>query len=109
MLAVAAASEQPNVMKLPALLVAAWVIVQAQTPAPTPTTLKAAYQGLFRIGAAINQAQFEERDQRGTPIITSQFNSISPENVLKWGPIHPTKDSYNFGPADSYVAFGEKY
>jgi len=96
-------------MKLPALLVAACVIPQAQSQAPTPPTLKAAYQGVFRIGAAVNQAQFEERDQRGTPIITSQFSTISPENVLKWGPIHPAKDSYNFGPADRYVAFGEKY
>ena len=99
-------------MKSPVLLVAACVaacvIAQAQTP-PTQATLKAAYQGLFRIGAAINQRQFEERDERGTPIITAQFNTISPENVLKWGPIHPSKDSYNFGPADSYVAFGEKH
>ena len=92
-------------MKLSALLFAACLISQAQTQ----TTLKSASQGLFRIGAAINQAQFEERDLRGTPIIISQFSTISPENVLKWGPVHPTKDSYYFGPADSYVAFGEKY
>jgi len=96
-------------MKLPVLLVAACVIAQAQTPVRSQATLKAAYQGVFRIGAAVNQAQFEERDQRGTPIITSQFSTISPENVLKWGPVHPAKDSYNFGPADRYVAFGEKY
>ena len=96
-------------MKLPTLLIATCAIAQAQTDLQSQATLKAAYQGLFRIGAAVNQTQFEERDPRGVPIITSQFNTISPENVLKWGPVHPAKDSYNFGPADRYVAFGEKY
>ena len=94
-------------MKLIALLFVSGVIACAQSQAPA--TLKAAYQGLFRIGVAVSQPQFEERDQRGTPIIISQFSSISPENVLKWGPVHPAKDTYNFSPADSYVAFGEKY
>ena len=53
--------------------------------------------------------QFEERDPRGNPIIAAQFDTISPENVLKWGEVHPLADAYNFGPADRYVAFGEKY
>ena len=57
----------------------------------------------------MNPAQFEERDPRGNPIIAAQFNSISPENALKWQSIHPRPDGYNFDPADHYVAFGEKY
>ena len=73
------------------------------------TTLKDAYQGIFRIGAALNPAQFEERDARANPIVAAQFNTISPENVLKWGVIHPRADGYNFEPADRYVAFGEKH
>jgi endo-1,4-beta-xylanase len=74
-----------------------------------PVALKNAFQGIFRIGAAINQAQFEEKDARGDAIIGAQFNSISPENALKWESIHPRLDVFNFGPADHYVAFGEKY
>jgi endo-1,4-beta-xylanase len=73
-----------------------------------PVTLKDAFQGIFRIGAAVNQSQFEGRDARGDAIITVQFNTISPENALKWESIHPQPDAYNFGPADQYVAFGEK-
>jgi endo-1,4-beta-xylanase len=46
--------------------------------------LKDVFKKDFLIGAALNQNQFIERDQRGLPIITSQFNSITPENVLKW-------------------------
>ena len=74
-----------------------------------PATLKEAFHGIFRIGAAINQNQSEEKDARDTAIIAAQFDSISPENVLKWGSIHPRSDGFNFDPADHYVAFGEKY
>jgi endo-1,4-beta-xylanase len=74
-----------------------------------PATLKDAFQGIFRIGAAVNQAQFEERDTRDAALIAAQFNTISPENALKWEAIHPRPDAYNFDPADHYVAFGQKY
>ena len=74
-----------------------------------PATLKDAFQGIFRIGAAVNQSQFEERNARDDAIIAAQFNTISPENVLKWEAIHPRPDAYSFDPADHYVAFGEKY
>src|ERR1035441_8552632 len=73
-----------------------------------PATLKDAFQGIFRIGAAINQAQFEEKDARGDALIAAQFNSISPENALKWESVHPRPETYNFAAADHYVAFGEK-
>jgi endo-1,4-beta-xylanase len=84
-----------------------WTVATAQgQKAPS---LKDAYRGLFRIGVALNQAQFEERDPRGNPIIAAQFNTISPENALKWQSVHPNPDTWNFGPSDRYVAFGEKY
>jgi endo-1,4-beta-xylanase len=88
---------------------ALWVLAAAVAQGQTAPTLKGAYQGIFRIGAALNPAQFEERDPRGNPIIAAQFNTISPENVLKWGSVHPRADGYNFGPADRYVDFGEKH
>jgi hypothetical protein len=39
--------------------------------------LQDAYQGISRICAALNPAQ---------------FNTISPENVLNWGLVHPRAD-----------------
>lgn len=92
-------------MKSFAIVILAAAAAQAQ---PTPT-LKDAFRGIFRIGAAVNQAQFEDRDPRGGPIIAAQFDTISPENALKWQSIHPRPDGYNFDPADRYVAFGEKH
>src|SRR4051794_32648957 len=84
-------------------------LVAGVAPGQTAPALKDAYQNIFRIGAALNPAQFEERDPRGNPIIAAQFNTISPENALKWQSVHPAEGSYNFASADRYVAFGEKH
>ena len=70
--------------------------------------LKDAFKDSFRIGAALNQAQFGERDTRGAALVKAQFNTISPENVLKWESIHPKSDTFSFAEPDRYVAFGEK-
>ena len=78
------------------------------TAQPTPSTLKDAFKNDFLVGVAVNQRQFIGEDTRGVPIILSQFNCITPENVLKWGLIHPDLDRYDFEPADRYVEFGEK-
>lgn len=76
--------------------------------APAQIALKDVFQNDFRIGAALNQAQFEERDASGAAIVKAQFNTISPENVLKWESVHPKPDDYRFDAADRYVEFGEK-
>jgi len=72
-------------------------------------TLKEAFANTFRIGAALNPSQFSEENAEAVALIKSQFNSITPENILKWEAVHPKPDTFDFGPADSYVAFGEKY
>ena len=71
-------------------------------------TLKEAFKNDFCIGAAINQSQFEGDSPREAQIIQSQFNTISPENVLKWESVHPAPGQFNFPDADQYVAFGQK-
>jgi endo-1,4-beta-xylanase len=86
------------------VLLLAGLTAQAQTP----VTLKDAFQGIFRVGAAVNQRQFSGQDARGGAIIQAQFNTISPENVLKWESVHPRADGYAFEGPDQYVAFGEK-
>ena len=63
--------------------------IAARAQAPAPATLKDAFRGGFVIGAAINTDQITGKDARGDAIITQQFNSISPENVMKWEVIHP--------------------
>ena len=41
------------------------------------------------IGVAINQRQSDGVDTAAVDIITKQFNQISPENLLKFQPVHP--------------------
>jgi endo-1,4-beta-xylanase len=75
--------------------------------ADAPATLKDAYKQAFFVGAAVNAAQFTEKDARGAALVETQFNSITPENALKWENIHPRLDTYAFDLPDKYVAFGE--
>src|ERR1039457_3614371 len=83
----------------------------ATEKANPPTTLKDAFRHDFPIGVAVNERQFTGEDTNGVALILSQFNSIAPENALKWASIHPYPtnspgtNAYNFGPADAYVAF----
>ena len=70
------------------------------------TTLKEAFQNDFLIGAALNPAQFCESNAIEVAIVKKQFNSISPENVLKWESIHSKPGTYDFTLADRYVDFG---
>ncbi len=83
------------------------------TPEPAVTNrhnvaLKDAFAGSFLVGAALNQAQFTEQDQRGAAIVKTQFNTITSENVLKWQLVHPQPGQYDFAAPDKYVEFGER-
>ena len=72
-------------------------------------TLKDAFKNDFMIGAALNRRQIFEEDTRGAAIVRTHFNSITPENVLKWGLVHPEPGRYDFAAPDRFVEFGEKH
>ena len=88
--------------------VAALGTLSLGSAAQAPTSLKKAYLNDFVIGAAINNAQITGSDSRSDAIVEAQFNSITPENILKWERVHPTPSVYDFDLPDKYVAFGEK-
>jgi GH35 family endo-1,4-beta-xylanase len=85
------------------------VVVCGAAAAHAPASLKQAFKGDFVVGAAINEAQITGQDQREDALIESQFNSISPENALKWANVHPQPGKYNFDLTDKYIAFGQKH
>jgi endo-1,4-beta-xylanase len=87
----------------------ALVFASVSTIDQAPVTLKGAYHSLFHVGAAINEGQITGRDALGDDLLASQFDSISPENVLKWERVHPGPDRYSFDLPDKYVAFGETH
>ena len=76
---------------------------------PHTPTLKDAFKGDFLVGVAVNHAQIYGEDSIGVSIIQSQFNSISPENILKWEVVHPKLDKFDFSGADRYVSLGHKH
>ena len=81
---------------------------QTDTNAQQQPTLKDAYKGCFLVGAALNPAQFSGEDLLESALVKAQFNSISPENVLKWEIVHPHPGTYDFSLADKYVEFGQQ-
>lgn len=73
----------------------------------SPTSLKAAFKDAFLVGSALNEDIVSGIDKPSKNIILKHFNTITPENVMKAGPINPEPGVYNFKPADDLVAFGQ--
>jgi endo-1,4-beta-xylanase len=75
---------------------------------PELESLKNRFQEDFFIGAAVNLAQVTGREVGADSLLELHFSSITSENGLKWGPVHPKEGEYNFEFGDAYVAMGEK-
>ena len=58
--------------------------------------LKDAYKDYFLIGTALNRFQIMGRDSLSMEIVKEQFNSITPENALKWINVEPQRGKYTF-------------
>lgn len=71
--------------------------------------LKDVFRNQFYIGAALSVDQICGREPETVDVVARHFNSITPENIMKWEEIHPEPDRYDFDAADRYVAFGEKH
>lgn len=69
--------------------------------------LKDYYKNYFPIGVSV--MPYELHDPKTSALILSQFNSLTPENSMKWGPIHPQENVYNWKDADSIVAFAQAH
>jgi len=70
--------------------------------------LKDVFKDYFMIGAALNQAQSSGKDMFSVNLVKKHFNTVTPENILKWESVHPEPEKYNFEPADIFVDFGKK-
>ncbi len=79
------------------------------TAAAKDSSLKDAFKNDFLIGAALNAQQIQEKDSSAAKLIPAQFNSISPENIMKSAIIHPGWNLYQFDLADEYVSYGLKH
>jgi len=72
-------------------------------------SLKNVFENYFHLGVALNLDQISGREPKTITVVEKHFNSITPENILKWEEVHPEPNRYNFEAVDRYVAFGEKH
>src|SRR6218665_670083 len=67
--------------------------------------LKDYYKDYFPIGVAVSPGALKSDE---APLVIREFNSVTPENAMKMGPVHPREDVYNWRDADSIVAFAKR-
>src|SRR6185436_16718835 len=67
--------------------------------------LKDHFKDYFSIGVAVSP-QALKSDEAG--LILQEFNSMTPENAMKMGPIHPFEKVYNWTGGDSIAAFAKR-
>jgi endo-1,4-beta-xylanase len=78
---------------------------------PETQTLRALAQrhGLA-VGTAVDMAALDNSaDPQYRALVGEQFSTVTPENVMKWESVEPTRGSYNWGPADELVAFAQAH
>jgi endo-1,4-beta-xylanase len=66
--------------------------------------LKDFYKDYFPVGVAVDPRNLEGDVAE---LIKKHFNSLTPENDMKPGPIHPEEDRYNWERADKIVDFAQ--
>ncbi|HEY4060588.1 MAG TPA: endo-1,4-beta-xylanase [Puia sp.] len=72
----------------------------------TQKGLKDYYKAYFPIGVAVTPRSVSGPD---STLILQQFNSLTPENAMKMGPIHPEENRYNWKDADVIVDFARAH
>jgi endo-1,4-beta-xylanase len=96
-------------MKKHLLPICAFLLITAKPSAARDLqTLKEAYKSAFKVGCAVNEDIVSGKDKVSQDIVIQQFNSLTPENVMKAEIINPRPGVFNFAPADAYVEFAQK-
>lgn len=78
-------------------------------PIPPDATLAdlAAQRGHRTIGTAVEGHQLDR--PADAALIAREFSVVTPENAMKWGPVHPERTRYDFAAADRIVEFARAH
>ncbi len=76
-------------------------VQKPDVPAVQNRTIKEAYEPFFPVGAAVGP----EHLSKVGAIIETHFNHLTAENAMKFGPIHPGPDNWNFTDADAVADY----
>lgn len=80
-----------------------------QNAADAGNSLKAALDGKFYMGVAMNEAQIVGMDTVSLRVIEKHFNSAVAENDMKSGPIHPEEGKYEFEVPDKFIEYTQEH
>ncbi|QKG54666.1 endo-1,4-beta-xylanase [Hymenobacter sp. BRD67] len=94
-------------LALAGLLLTGVVGLSSSQRPPAEKGLKDYYKAYFPIGVAVSPQALKNPAE--VALILRQFNSLTPENDMKMGPIHPEENRYNWGPADAIVDFAQAH
>ncbi|KAL4981590.1 glycosyl hydrolase family 10 protein [Aspergillus falconensis] len=96
-------------MKTTTFIISLVVATQATNAVPstgtTPLRKEAEKKNILIGSGAINPSYLD--DPQFATVLAKQFNSLSPENEMKWSFIHPTEESYNWETIDRLVNFAD--
>lgn len=73
----------------------------------TDKGLKDYYNNFFTTGVAVSIQSIKNKDE--VQLILKNFESITPENAMKMGPIHPKEKEYNWKDTDAIVDFAVQH
>ena len=68
--------------------------------------LKDYYKNYFAMGVAVSPRALKTEEAN---LVVKHFNSITAENAMKMGPIHPRENEYAWQDGDSIVAFARRH
>ncbi|MFC9330048.1 endo-1,4-beta-xylanase [Kitasatospora sp. NPDC057015] len=85
----------------------ATLLPSAAQAADTPLRDLAAAKGVY-VGNAVAGGKLSGNAQY-SGVAGTQFNSLTPENAMKWGSVEPTRGSFNWAEADQIVAFAQAH
>ncbi|MCU0797307.1 MAG: endo-1,4-beta-xylanase [Akkermansiaceae bacterium] len=72
-------------------------------------SLRQAYRESFFIGVALGHSHVSGVRPAETELVTRHFNSITPENDMKWQSLQPRPGQFDFSLADAYADFSAKH
>ncbi|MEO8406424.1 MAG: endo-1,4-beta-xylanase [Chitinophagaceae bacterium] len=75
-------------------------------PIDSSKGLKDYYKNYFTVGVAVSPRGL--RNEEESHLVLKEFGSMTPENAMKMGPIHPRQNQYYWNDADSIMAFAQR-
>ena len=80
----------------------------AAAPEKETPSLSSAFADDFLIGAALAPKHIDNVGMRGKNLVMREYNTITPENIMKWEEINPAPGEFNWEEPDNFVQFGEE-